>query len=63
MFQELGNEVAAICTGGAAYLYKDDGYKGQRLTFTEGTDDLHWYGFNDETSSIQINRDDSLDIL
>ncbi len=29
LFQELGNEVAAICTGGAAYLYKDDGYRGK----------------------------------
>lgn len=54
LFQELDNEVAATCSGGAAYLYKHDGFGGRKLTFHEGTDNLRYYNFNDETSSIRI---------
>ncbi|MHC5939227.1 beta/gamma crystallin-related protein [Nostoc sp.] len=58
LFQELDNEVAATCSGGAAYLYQNDGFNqgdpGRRLTFFEGSDDLGYYNFNDETSSIKI---------
>ncbi|AUB40082.1 putative alpha-1,6-mannanase, GH76 family [Nostoc flagelliforme CCNUN1] len=52
--KELDNEVAATCSGGAAFLYQDDGFTGRRLRFNEGSDDLGVYGFNDETSSIAI---------
>ncbi|MFB2937822.1 beta/gamma crystallin-related protein [Aerosakkonemataceae cyanobacterium BLCC-F154] len=53
-FTELEDEVAATCSGGAAYLYQHDGFQGRRLTFYEGTDNLRYYNFNDETSSIKI---------
>jgi hypothetical protein len=59
LFQELDNEVAATCSGGAAFLHKDDGFQGQKLRFFEGTDDLRRYNFNDETSSIEITGDKS----
>ncbi|MBE9214190.1 beta/gamma crystallin family protein [Plectonema cf. radiosum LEGE 06105] len=54
LFQELGNEVAATCSGGVAYLYQNDGFGGRKLTFYEGTNDLRRWGFNDQTSSIKI---------
>lgn len=56
--EELDNEVAATCSGGVAFLYQNDGFNqgdpGRRLRFSEGTDDLRTYNFNDETSSIVI---------
>ncbi|MDZ8035903.1 beta/gamma crystallin-related protein [Nostoc sp. DedSLP04] len=56
--EELDNEVAATCSGGAALLYQNDGFNqgnsGRRLRFFEGTDNLGIYNFNDQTSSIRI---------
>ncbi|MBN3943584.1 MAG: beta/gamma crystallin-related protein [Nostoc sp.] len=63
LFQELDNEVAATCSGGIAYLYQNDflnqGDPGRRLKFSEGTDDLRIYNFNDQTSSIFIAGNES----
>ncbi len=59
LFQELDNEVAATWSGGAAFLYQNDGFQGRKLTFYEGTDDLRRYDFNDKTSSIEITGDKS----
>lgn len=56
LFQELGNEVAATCSAGAAKLYKDDGFSPKPKTFNIGTKDLRGFGFNDETSSLVLNE-------
>ncbi|WP_448265509.1 beta/gamma crystallin-related protein [Nostoc sp. DSM 114159] len=66
LFQELDNEVAATCRGGSVYLYENDflnggnGKRGGRvLKFSKGTDDLRIYNFNDQTSSIYIDKNES----
>jgi hypothetical protein len=54
LFQQLDNEVAASCSGGVAYLYLDDNFKGRRLQFFDRESDLRDWNFSDETSSIKI---------
>ncbi|MBE9214191.1 peptidase inhibitor family I36 protein [Plectonema cf. radiosum LEGE 06105] len=54
LFQELANEVAATCSGGVAQLYEHPNFRGRKLTFRYGTNDLRKYNFNDKTSSITI---------
>lgn len=54
LFQELDNEIAENCNGGAAYLYEHDGFRGRKLTFYQRTSNLRRWGFNDKTSSIKI---------
>jgi hypothetical protein len=54
LFQELDNQVAASCSGGAAFLYEHDGFRGTKKTFYEGSDWLGNWNFNDKTSSIEI---------
>jgi hypothetical protein len=54
LFQELDNEVAATCSGGVAYLYQDDNFKGRKLTFYNYGTDLRTWDFNDKTSSLVI---------
>lgn len=53
--EELGDEVAATCSGGVALLYQDDNFKGRGpLRFYDGESDLRKWNFNDQTSSIKI---------
>lgn len=54
LFEQLDNEVAASCSGGVAYLYQDDNFKGRELTFYNYGTDLRQWDFNDKTSSLVI---------
>lgn len=58
LFQELNDEMAANLSGGFAYLYRRDNFKGEVLKFDTGTDNLgkapHY--FDEETSSIKISK-------
>jgi len=54
LFQELDNEVAASCSGGVAYLYQDDNFRGRKLQFFNRESDLRNWNFNDKTSSLEI---------
>jgi len=55
LFQEFDDEVATSSeTRFIAYLYKNDNFQGESLSIEEGIVTLDLWGFDDETSSIQI---------